>query len=156
MASRYFFTDPKELAELFTPENWLTEEQNEWFSAHDKVFDHDNGEYIGTKAIEIFDNDIRKNLVAWACDKDSIYYRTQKCWYRYALTTTQGAKIILMTRFQTGTTRRWDTWMNLHSAEGIGGKWLMEKHADKRVPLFHEKNCRKASKCELAFGRNRY
>ena len=126
-STKVFFENAQTLAKLFTPENCLSYEQNKWF-----------GDEFGCKAIESFDNDIYQNLVEWAAEGKSIYYRTKKYLYVYTRkqVSASGGEVIECTRFDRDSWRRWDTWMNIHSC-GVGKEFL-KNHKDKKVALFHQ------------------
>lgn len=122
-ASEKFFTSYEERARLQTPPNFLSEGDDKFFCS---VVDDTT---YGFKAIEIFQNEISANLTAFAITNNTILYRTQKYWYKFTLNVQHN--VIEMACFETGTDRRWDSWMNRHSC-GVGGEFL-KKHADKKV-----------------------
>jgi len=122
--SRVFFKDAQTFTALFTAENRLSYMEEKFFDAR------------GLKAIEAFEGDIANNLIKWAFTDNSIYYDCGQYWYCFTLVPER--KVVTCTRFERGTWKRWDTWMNAHSCY-VGKKWLAEKHKDKYVTLFYSK-----------------
>ena len=122
-ASEQFFTSYEERARLQSQPNFLSEGDDRFFCS---VIDDNT---YGFKAIEIFQNEITANLVAYAISNNTILYRTQKYWYKFTLNTEHN--VIEMACFEIGSGRRWDSWMNKHSCS-VGGDFL-KNHADKRV-----------------------
>lgn len=122
-----FFNHPHDLAKLFTPEQPYNRETSGKYGV----------EYNGVhlKPIEAFCSDIYNELVAWSVEGDSIWYKTPKHFYEFKLVREEN--LVLMTRFDNGTWRRIDDWANLSSVKDMGSEWLLQKHADKRVPMYH-------------------
>lgn len=118
-----FFQSVEEKALLGSKPNFLSAEDDKFFSS--VIGSHE----YGFKAIEIFQNEIQANLIAFAYSGSSILYRTKKYWYKFTLNAE--LNIIEMTCFETGTEKRWDSWMNKHSC-GVGSEFL-KNHMDKRV-----------------------
>lgn len=122
-----FFTNPDDLANLFTPPAWVAPEGRKFAVEFE-------GEHM--KAVEAFHNDIAKNLQTWACENGQVFYRTKQYWYCFQpVTEGELAGVVWMTRYRNGTWERVDDWCNPHSV-GVGKEFL-KKHRDKRVPLFN-------------------
>ena len=120
----FFFASPHQLASFYTAPQWHDAEKH--------------GKYLpgGLKPIEAFCNDIYDNLVCWAYEGNSIFYRTKDFWYVFELQTEGNMKgAITMTRFRNGGWDRMDSWANAHSIN-VGKKFLAN-HKDKQVPLFN-------------------
>lgn len=120
-----FFNTATQLASLFTA------------PAHHDPEKH--GKYLddGQKPIEAFCNDIYSNLREWAVEGSSIFYKTEDHWYEFRVETEGKYKgIVWMTRYDTRTWQRLDSWANRSSVENMGKAFLQDKK-DKRVPLFN-------------------
>ena len=118
------FFDTYRLISMFTKPNRLSYEQAKFFED-------------GFKAIEIFHNDIVKNLVCWSYDNTAIFYETKEYWYCFSIVEPKkGSFVIEMTRFKDGTTLRWDTWENLNSCT-LGADWLLKNHKNKYVKQYN-------------------
>jgi hypothetical protein len=130
-SKKFFFNDGRVLAQLFTQDRFLSYEESKWFGDDD---------YPGCKAMEAFQADITTNLVEWGFDDDKVvFYRTKKYWYMFAVEAidSKGPEVVMMHRFENGTTRKWSTWANLHSCS-VGREFLMNpKQKAKKIPLYH-------------------
>lgn len=133
---RVFVSRSHELAQMFTKPAW-----------HNPV---KSGKFLenGLKPIEAFCSDIQRNLICWAVEGDSIFYRTPNYWYVFQLVPgervfnhifwsgykTMG-KIVWMTRYRNESWERNDDWANPHSVKHLGRDFL-QGYPDKRLPLF--------------------
>ena len=127
-----FISHSHQLAAWFTQPAWYNREVS--------------GKYMedGLKPIEAFCSDIKRNLINWAIEGNTIFYRTKEFWYMFQLETAAkifgpllgSGKIVWMTRYRNGSWERVDDWANPHSVEYIGKNFLKDQ-PDKQLPLFN-------------------
>ena|SRR6516225_1628156 len=121
-----FFNDASHLASLFTPPRYHDPERDGKYSVG------------GLKPIEAFCSDISDNLTEWAFCRESIFYKTPEHWYEFRLETKGDYRgVVWMTRYDTHSWARLDSWANRSSVESMGKAFLAER-MDKLVPLFNE------------------
>ena len=89
----------------------------------------EDAEFPGFDARESFDNDIRRNLVEWATEGNTICYRTTNWWYAFEAED----QIIWMTRVCPKTGESWTTWQNRSTA--ACGKEFLLTQKEKRIPM---------------------
>ncbi|KKM06042.1 hypothetical protein LCGC14_1747990 [marine sediment metagenome] len=129
---RSFVSRTDELAQMFTKPVW-----------HNR---NKAGKYLegGLKPIETFCSDIQSNLIYWAIEGVTTFYRTPDFWYMFQLADANGIlgnpsmteEVIWMTRHRNDSWERLDDWANPYSVKHIGRKFLLG-YPDKQVPLFN-------------------